>query len=62
VITFDKLTEKKKKLSIVEDEENFCAAILADYDNQKLNLNAIMHWPITRKPWSICNEQGISRP
>ena len=62
VVTFDNLVPKKKKLSIIEDEGKSFAAILGDYDQQKLNLDAIMHWPITSKPWSICNEQGVSRP
>jgi hypothetical protein len=61
VLTFDKITEQKKRVSIVQDEGQSFAAILADYDEKKLDLRYIMEWPITSKPWAICNEQGVSR-
>jgi hypothetical protein len=62
VFTFDKITEPKKvKVSIVEDEGRSFAEILTDYDAKKLDLRYIMDWPITSKPWAICNELGTIR-
>lgn len=61
VFTFDKLTEGKTKMSIVEDEGRSFATILAEYDARKLNLRPIMNWPITSKPWAICSELGQGR-
>jgi len=61
VISFDKLKRKIPKVSVVEDEGKSFAAILTEYDRKQLNLRSIMEWPITSKPWAICNEQGTSR-
>ena len=61
VCTFDKITDQKSKVSITEDEGRSFATILAEYDEKRLDLRYIMDWPITSKPWSICNEQGEIR-
>ena len=61
VYTFSKLDAKKKAMSIPEDECQSFGNILASYDTLKLDLKCIVHWPVTSKPWSICNEKGSSR-
>ena len=61
VCTFDKITDQTIKVSITEDEGRSFATILAEYDEKRLDLRYAMDWPITSKPWSICNEQGEIR-
>ena len=61
VIAFENLELRKKRPSIPEDEGKSFAALLAEYDSKKLDLRKIMHWPITSKPWSLCNEKCDSR-
>eukprot|EP00112_Aurelia_sp_Birch-Aquarium-sp1_P017225 Seg3972.2 transcript_id=Seg3972.2/GoldUCD/mRNA.D3Y31 product="hypothetical protein" protein_id=Seg3972.2/GoldUCD/D3Y31 len=61
VITFENLVQRRKTVSIPEDEGKSFAAILAEYDSKKLDLRKIMHWPITSKPWSLCNDKGDCR-
>eukprot|EP00794_Sanderia_malayensis_P004018 gene4018-4565_t len=61
VITFENLMPRKKATSIPEDEGKSFAAALAEYDSKKLDLQKIMHWPITSKLWSLCNVKGDSR-
>lgn len=62
VITFDKIKKKKKIITVEEDEGQSFAAILSDFDERTLDLHSLMHWPITSKPWAICNAKGVSRP
>ena len=61
VIRFENLVQRRKTVSIPEDEGKSFAAILAEYDSKKLDLHKIIHWPITSKPWSLCNDKGDSR-
>ncbi len=49
VITFENLVPRKKTTSIPEDEGKSFAAVLAEYDSKKLDLQKIMHWPIMHK-------------
>ena len=49
-------------MSIVEDEGRSFAAIPNDFDQRKLDLNSIMHYLVTSKPWVICGEKGDSTP
>ena len=54
VQTFGSLGIDKTKVSIIEDERHSYGALLAEFDKKKLDMQAVMDWPITSKPRSIC--------
>ena len=57
VYTFTSQKEnRKKKQTIPEDECESLGNILAQFDEKNLDLKHLLHWPFTRKPWTICSE------
>ena len=56
---FEKKTIKKKH-SKPEDEYQSFTNIFAMYDEKKLDLNKIMYYWVTSKPWAIFNEDEKS--
>ena len=53
VQTFGSLGIDKTKVSIIEDERHSYGALLAEFDKKKLDMQAVMDWPITSKPRSM---------
>ena len=53
--------EKSQSNTIPEDESELFGTILAIYDSLKLDLNFLMNWPVTTRPFSICCEKGKGR-
>ena len=58
VYRFEMPQRKDTNRSITEDEKESFGSILAIFESQKLNLKYIMNWPVTTKPWAICNAPG----
>ena len=44
--------------TIAEDENKSFGEIFACFDNQTINLDQIMNWPVTNKSYSIRSEDG----
>ena len=63
VHTFASLGKDKTKVSIIGDEGHSYGAILAEFVGQEeaRYMHAIMDWPITSKPWSICRSLSKSQ-
>ena len=61
LITFGDKGKKKKATSIPGDEGQSFADILTRYDNNIFDFEYLMMWPVTTRPWSICNEEKKSR-
>ena len=61
LITFKSSGTRIKTKTVTEDEKQSFTEILSVFESRKLNLRYIMQWPVTSKPYSICNEGGDSR-
>ena len=60
--TFSSQNKKSKnKQSIPKDECESLGNIVAQFDQQTLDLKLLLRWPITSKPWSICSEYSTKR-
>ena len=58
------IADKNKPLgkkSILEDEGQSFSDILSRYNNKILDFQFLMSWPVTSRPWAICNEEEKSR-
>ena len=63
ILRFKDMSSKEKSQSntIPEDERESFGTILVIYVSLKLDLNFLMNWPVTTRPWSICSEKGKGR-
>ena len=59
--TNQKRKSRKKQQTIPEDECESLGNILAQFDEKKLDLRHLLHWPVTSKPWAICSEANKKR-
>ena len=48
--------KRKRLLSTIKDVNESYGEILSCFENKKLDLQMIMNWLVTSKPYSICNE------
>ena len=60
LITFAQKDKNKKVIPIPVDEGQSFADILSRYDQKILDYQYLMSWPVTTRPWSICNEEEKS--
>ena len=56
LFTFGDEKSKSKKITVPEDEGLSFGDILARYDNKFLDVLYLCSFPITSRPWAICNE------
>ena len=61
LLTFADKPKKSKKFSIPEDEGQAFGDILCRYDGKILDYDYLCSFPITSRPWSICNEDEKKR-
>ena len=54
-------TKMEKKFSISEDKGQSFGDILCRYDQKFLDFDFLCSFPITSRPWSICNEDKKKR-
>ena len=59
--TFADKTKPSQKMNILEDEGQSFSDVLSRYDNKVLDYTFLMSWPVTSRPWAICNEEEQSR-
>ena len=60
LLMFADKSKKNKCSSILEDEGQSFADILSRYDKKVLDLQYLMSWPVTTRPWSICKQDEKS--
>ena len=58
VYTLEMPRQKDTNHSMTEGEKESFRSILSIFESQKLNLKYITNWPVTNKPWAICNAPG----
>ena len=61
LLTFADKPKTEKKFSIPEDEGQSFGDILCKYDQKFLDYEFLCSFPITSRPWSICNEDEKTR-
>ena len=59
--TFADKSKSSRKMCILEDEGQSFSDILSRYNNKILDFPFLMSWPVTSRPWAICNEEEKSR-
>ena len=61
LLTFADKPKTERKFSIPEDEGQSFGDILCNYDQRFLDYELLCSFPITSRPWSICNEDEKKR-
>ena len=61
LMTFTDKPKKDERFLIPEDKGQAFGDIISRYDGKILDLEFLSSYPITSRPWSICNEDERSR-
>ena len=56
LLSFKTKEQKDSFVSIPKDEGDSFAEILKQYDKNTLDLEYLLAWPITSRPWALCDK------
>ena len=56
LLSFNTKVQKDSFVSIPKDEGDSFAEILKQYDKNTLDLEYLLAWPITSRPWALCDK------